>query len=311
ADVQMWRGDASGALVTIDKAERAHADAQEIWVRRARLYVRLHRNADAIHAYKELLEFNPSNQDALAAIKNLRERRHELRIGSDTDTFNYTGAANTELLSLLSRWNDRWSTAISTTLYQRFGSNAQTADVGATYRFTATNWITVTGGLGTRQDVAPEEEVSTEYGHGFRLRFGPIRGIESYALARNLWYSGSRVFTIGTTQIVYLPREWTWAIRITGVRTSFAPTNAEWVPSGFTRLSWPAMPRLTVNGLFAVGAEDFSNIDQIGHFAAHTFGGGAKIRINERQDISCDVAYQKRTRGRTQTSVSLSYGIRF
>ena len=163
-------------------------------------------------------------------------------------------------------------------------------------------------GVGNRKDVAPEEEYGGEYGHGYHLRVGLIRGIESYALARSLWYSASRVLVVGTTQVVYLSDDWMWTIRVAGVRTKFAMTCAQWVPSGFMKLS---LNRLSLNGLFAVGAENFSDVDQVGYFSAHTYGGGAKIQINSRQDISGYIAFQSRSQGRTRTSAGVNYGIRF
>lgn len=311
ADVQIWSAKFTDALATLDRAERAHADPREIWLRRARVYIRVHHEAEAVSAYKALLQVDPGNQVAQSALKSLRERRHELRIGSDTDTFNYRNLANSETLTLASRWNERWSTEISTVLFQRFGEDAETANAGVTYRFTANNWATVRGGIGNRQEVAPEEEFGGEYGHGSRLHLGPICGIESYALVTHLWYSASRVLIAGTTQVLYLPHDWMWTIRVTGVRTKFDEADAEWVPSGFMRLSWPVVNRLSVNGFFALGAEDFSNIDQVGHFSAHTYGGGAKVQITERQDVYGYVAFQQRSQGRTQTSAGVSYGIRF
>lgn len=310
ADVQLWSGQFSIALQTLDKAENAHAPAPDLWLRRARAYVGLHQQANAVLAYRKLLQFSPSNQEAMSAVQSLQERRHQLRIGSDTDVFNYTDAANAESVSLDSRWSDRWSTHFSTAMFQRFGEHAETADLGVTYRFNHANWVTVMGGGGNRQDIAPQEDLSYEYGHGTRLHVGPIGGLESYASFRNLWYSGSQVFMLGTTQVVYLPHALIWTIRVSGVRSTFG-TNVDWVPAGFTRLAFPVTRRVEANGLFAVGAENFSNIDQIGHFSAHTYGGGAKVQLNERQDISAYIAFQQRTQGRTQTSIGVSYGIRF
>ena len=311
SDVQIWNQEFTEALASLDRAERAHAGAREVWLRRARIYVRLHREADAIRAYRALLQADPINAEARSALNGIRDRRNELRVGSDTDTFNYTNLANTESLSLTSRWNERWSTELSTSMFQRFGETAETAIAGLTYRLAANDWVTIRAGLGTRQSIAPEEEFDGEYGHGFRLHLGPIRGLESYASTRNLWYSASRVLTVGTTQVIYLPRDWTWTVRATAVRTTFAGANAEWVPSGFMRLSWPVVNRLSLNGLFAVGAENFSNIDQVGRFSAHTYGGGARVQLNNRQDITGYVAFQQRSQGRTQTSAGVSYGIRF
>ncbi|PYX83168.1 MAG: hypothetical protein DMG70_11680 [Acidobacteria bacterium] len=62
---------------------------------------------------------------------------------------------------------------------------------------------------------------------------------------------------------------------------------------------------------FAVGSENFAQVDQIGRFSARTFGGGLGYRFNHRQDLSGYVAAQHRTQGRTQNSFGLSYGFRF
>ena len=136
ADVKIWDGKFTDALATLDRAERVHGDPRDIWVRRGRIYIRLHRELEAVQAYRSLLQVDPGDHEARSALTALREPRHELRTGSDTDTLNYTNPANAETLSLTSRWNQRWSTKISTTLFQRFAEHAETANAGVTYRFT-------------------------------------------------------------------------------------------------------------------------------------------------------------------------------
>ncbi len=311
ADVQLWRGEFSDALVTLEQAEGAKADASEVLRRRARALNQLHRSEDAARVYLALLRLVPSDAEAIRALSGLRKFRHEVRVGSDTDTFNYTGAANAESIAFMSRWNERWTTHVIGSLYQRFGQKAEKLNLGATYRLTPTNWVTADAGVGNRQDVAPEEEANFEYGHGFRLRWGPIHGVESYAEQRNLWYSTSHVTIIGTTQVFYLPHDWMWAIGVNGVRTAFPSTRTDWVAAGFSRLTVPITARLTANAVYAVGAESYSKIDQIGRFSAHTITGGVRVSLNSRQDLYGYVAFQNRTQNRTQTSLGVSYGLRF
>jgi hypothetical protein len=62
---------------------------------------------------------------------------------------------------------------------------------------------------------------------------------------------------------------------------------------------------------FAVGTEDFAQVDQIGSFASQTYGGGLCFRFTTRQDVTAYGAFQQRTQDRAQTSFGFSYGIRF
>ncbi len=129
------------------------------------------------------------------------------------------------------------------------------------------------------------------------------------------WYQASRILTLNGTAIVYLPRDSTLSLGATGVRSAFSGTGAEWRPSGITRLGFPLAnwgeKRLSGSVFFAVGTEDFAQIDQIGRFASQTYGGGLRFQINARQDVTGYASYQKRTQDRRDTSFGLSYGIHF
>jgi hypothetical protein len=102
---------------------------------------------------------------------------------------------------------------------------------------------------------------------------------------------------------------------MTGARSAFSGTGAEWRPSGNTRLGFPLVrweeKRLSGNVFFATGTEDFAQVDQIGRFASQTYGGGLRFQLNAQQDVTGYAAYQKRTQNRTDTSFGLSYGIHF
>ena len=98
---------------------------------------------------------------------------------------------------------------------------------------------------------------------------------------------------------------------MTGARAGFLGTPVDWTPSGWTKLGFPLQRRVTANLFFALGSENFAQIDQIGHFSAHTVGGGLRYQFAARQDIKGYVARQDRTQGQIDTSFGLSYGIRF
>jgi hypothetical protein len=115
--------------------------------------------------------------------------------------------------------------------------------------------------------------------------------------------------------ILYLPKDFTWSLGITGARSAFPGTGAQWQPSGITRLGFPLARwrerALSGNILFATGTEDFAQVDQIGSFSSHTYGGGLRFQFARYQDVSAYAAYQKRTQDRTDTTFGISYGIHF
>jgi len=272
----------------------------------------LGRTREAHSEYQETLQFDPNNQDARGSLAGLRgDAKHELRIGEDVDFFNYTDDAQTQSVSLSSRWNQRWSTAFGVTTYQRFGEDAVKFLASTSFHVTARDWISVGSAIANSQDVVPTNEAFFEYGHGFRIENRWVQGLESSYQQHWYWYQGAHVLTLNTSQIVYLPRDWTWSLNVTGARSGFAGTPIDWTPSGWTKLGFPLQRRVAGNLFFAVGSESFAQIDQIGRFSAHTFGGGLRYQFAERQDINGYVARQNRTQGQTDTSFGLSYGIHF
>jgi len=234
-----------------------------------------------------------------------------LRTGVDIDSYNYTHAAQSQFLSLDSRWNHRWSTLAAITSYQRFGEVATKATGGTTFRFAGRNWLSVGGAGANDHGVIPQAEAYFECGHGFTSETKFVRGLDITYQQHWFWYRGAHVFTTGVSHLFYMPREWTWLVTVNGARSGFSGSGIEWVPSGSTRLSFPLYRPVSGNLLFAVGSENFAQVDQIGRFSARTFGGGLRYSISARHDVSGYVASQNRSQGRTQNSFGLSYGIRF
>ena len=312
ADVLVWQENYTEALQALDQARKTSPSDPEILYRRARVLALLGRTPEARSEYRQVLKFDSQNNDARRGLAGLSESsKHELRLGEDADFFNHADAGRTHGVSLSSRWNQRWSTVFGVTAYQRFSQDAVKFLASTTFRVTARDWITVGSALANRQSAVPTTEAFFEYGHGFRIENRWFQGLESSYQQHWFWYRGAHVLTLNTSQIVYLPHEWTWALNVTGARTGFVGSPVEWTPSGWTKLRFPLQHRLTGNVFFAVGSENFAQLDQIGRFSAHTFGGGLRYQFGPRQDIDGYVARQNRDQGQTDTSLGLSYGIHF
>jgi len=312
-DVLHWDGKDSEALQVLDRAHAVDPGNSDVLVRRGRVLAALKRNAEARSNFRQALAFNSADQDARLGLDALAgEDRHQLRIGTDVDAFNYTDTAATETLSLASRWNSSWATSLTFNTYQRFGQSAGKLTATVTRNLTRNDWLTLGGAGGQDHGVIPKSEALFGYGHGFRLGNSVIRGIEASYDQHWYWYSTARILTLGGTTLVYLPREWTWLLSVNAARSAFSGVPGhDWQPNGRTRLGFPLFRRLSGNLTFAVGSESFAEIDQTGRFAARTFGGGLRYVLNNTQDISGYVAAQDRSQGRSQTSWGLSYGFRF
>jgi tetratricopeptide (TPR) repeat protein len=312
ADVLLWQQKYSEALQALDQARKISPSDPEILSRRARVLALLGRAPEARSEYQQTLLFDKQNTDARTGLDSLRETtKHELRVGEDVDVFNYADAGQTQGVILNSRWNQRWSTILGINTYQRFGQDAVKFLASTAFHFTARDWLSVGSAVANHQSVVPTNEAFFEYGHAFRIENRWVRGLESSYQQHWFWYQGAHVLTLSTNQIVYLPHAWTWSLNVTGARTGFLGTPVDWTPSGWTKLGFPVQRRVTGNVFFAVGSENFAQIDQIGRFSAHTFGGGLRYPFAACQDITGYVARQNRTQGQIDTSFGLSYGIRF
>ena len=313
ADVLTWQQRFDEALALLDRARDVNPAQIDVYLRQGRALRALGRTQLAREAFHEALVLDPRNSEAEAGLASLEPAPlHELRVGTDNDFFNYTAAAKAQTLSLRSQWSSRWTTNFAGNFYQRFGEDAGKFTGSATHRLSPRDALTAGGGVGHDQGVIPRAEAFFEYGHGFRLgtrRF--LQGVETGYRQQWFWYQAARILAFTGSAVVYLPRSWMWSLAITAARSRFPSLPTEWRPSGLTRLSFPLHRPLSGNVFYGVGTENFALAEQIGHFSARTFGGGARYQLTSRQDITGYVLYQNRSQGRTQTSFGFSYAIRF
>ncbi len=317
ADVLAWQQRFEESLSALARiaAENDAALRAEVETRRGRALRALGRRSEARAAFAAALRADPRSAEARAGQASVApEPRHELRFGADFDTFNYTNGAQAYILHLRSQWNDRWTTGAGIGAQNRFGGQPARALASATCHLTRRDAVTAGMVAGDGQGVVADREFFAEYARGWRVSGrGLVRGIEAGERAHWLWFSpsGGRVLALTSSGLLYLPRDWTWSVQVTAARTRFAGTPAGWRPSGVTRLSFPVRARVTVNGFFAAGTENFARADQLGRFSARTWGGGARWAFAARQEASGYVAYQDRSQDRAQRSFGGSYAIRF
>jgi tetratricopeptide (TPR) repeat protein len=312
SDVLLWQKKYEEALEILDFAKTIEPANPEIVTRRARVLFLLDRTSESRDQYRSVLPSDPTNEAARAALsESAGIPRHDLRIGEEFDLLSYAGNTQSQVVSLSSRWNRRWTTLFAINSYEMFGERAIRTGGGAAFRFRTNDWLRFEAGIAPPQNITSEGDVLFEYGHGFHFSNSVVRGLESSYQQRWLWYRGAQVSTFGTTQIVYLPRDWLWALTTTGARTCFPSSGCAIVPSGSTRLTFPLTHAFSGNVLYAVGSENFSQVNQIGRISAHSYGGGLRYHLAPNQDLITSLVIQKRPAGQTQTSMGMTYGIRF
>jgi tetratricopeptide (TPR) repeat protein len=309
SDVLIWQHKYSEALAILRHAKSISPSGSEILMRLARVLTLLGRVSEAQLEYQTALQLDPQNGEAKAVL--LANSKHELRVGSETEFLSFASNAETQAASLGSRWSRSWSTVLTASTYQRFGQDAVELEGSAAFHITSRTWVSAGAGGANAQGIVPTHEAIFELGHGFRFDNPWAEGLESSCHQQWFWYQGAHVLTLSTSQIVYLPKGWTWSINLTGARTGFAGTAVAWEPAGWTKLAFPMHRRLTGDVLYGVGSENFFQIDQIEQFSAHTYGGGLRYQFTYRQDVQAYLARQNRSQGQTDTTLGFNYGIRF
>jgi tetratricopeptide (TPR) repeat protein len=317
ANVYSREGRTKDALRALDRAVELDPKRVDLRVAHARALRAANQPKEAKLEFQRALTLDPSSAEAHAGLLSLRgEPKHQLRLGVDSDLFNFASANHIEAASLTSRWSPHWQTSIAGSSYQRAGTEAGKILVSLTGMLPRWGALTVGGAKARDHGVIPKSEAFFDFDRGWRVgTSGWLRGLEVVYGQHWYWYATARILTISETTLFYLPHDWTWSLSLSGARSAFSGTGAEWRPAGLTRLGFPIFGRdahrLGGNIFFAQGTENFAQVDQIGSFSAQTYGGGLRYQVTARQDWTGYAAYRKRTQDRTQTSFGFTYGIRF
>lgn len=310
------------ALALLDAAAKIPPGRADVLNERGRVLRALDRRDEAREAFVQARSLEPrdiptGDDEARAGLRSLEgPTRFELNIGNETDTFNYTGAANAQTIAFIAKPNARWILSAEGDIYRRFGAKAEKVIGGATYRLTPSDAFTVGGGGGNAQGIIPRGETYFEYGHGFRVsETKVVRGIEAAYGQHWFWYGQARVLVFTGTAATNFAHDFRWTMSGNAARSRFSGAPVAWEPSGYGRLDFP-LPRLTASRLLlnltlAVGSENFSEVDQVGAFASRTYGGGIRVGLTEKKYVNFYAARQARNGGNTEGIYGVSYGWRF
>ena len=315
ANVYSGEGRAAKAKKALDRAVELDPKRADLREARGRALQAADEQREAKQEFHRALELDPNNTQARAGLLSLRgEPRHEVRVGANADLFSFADANHDEGLSLTSQWTSHWGTSVASTVYRRGGTEAEKFMASFSGKLQRWGALTIGGAAAHDNNVIPKNEAFFDYDGGWKLNGTKVlRGVEIDYGQHWYWYTTARILTIHETTLFYLPHDWTWSLGLTGARSHFSST--EWRPSGMTRLGFPITRwderRLGGNVFYAVGTENFAQVDQIGQFSSHTYGGGLRLRLTAREDVTGFAAYQKRTQGRRQASFGFTYGVRF
>jgi len=317
ANTYSREGRTKEALRAINRAAELDPNRADIHAARGAALRALGAQNEARLEFSRALELDATNAEGRAGLISLHgESKHELRVGANSDFFNFADANQDEGFSLISNWTPHWATTVAAEGYHWGGVDAEKIMASLTRKSPRWGALTI-GGAGAHDNgVIPKDEGFFAYDRGFRFhRSKFLRGFEIVYGQHWYWYTTARILTINETTLLYLTRGWTWSLGLTGARSHFSGTGAEWRPSGMTRLEFPITKweerRLGGNVFFAVGTENFAQVNQIGAFSSHTYGGGLRFQLTARQDVAGFAAQQMRSQDRAESSFGFSYGIRF
>lgn len=316
----------AGALQLLESALLIPPPRADVYAELGRVLAAMGRRRAARAAFLKSRALEPKNiapadDQATNGLRDLSAKREaaarfELDVTNETDTFNYTGAANAQSIVFVAKPDAHWLFSDETDIYQRFGADAEKTLGTAAHRFSGGNWLTVGAGAGNAQGIIPIAETYFEYDRGFNVSDrAALRGIETTYNQHWLWYDGAHVLVLTGTVAADLARDCRWTFSANEARSGFAGTPVAWEPSGYTRLDF-SLPHVRAekflpNLTFAVGSENFSEVDQARAFASRTYGGGFRFGLSARQFMNFYFAWQDRNGGNSEGIYGASYGIRF
>jgi tetratricopeptide (TPR) repeat protein len=313
AGILRRQGHQESALELLRQAHAADPRRVDVLLEEGRALRALGRMREAREAFAEARLLAPADAEAKEGLESVAEPpRQELHVGTDIDMFNYTDTAGAFNTGWKTDWNAKWITYFEVSYWDRFGGHAERNLVQITFKPQSHTAITVGGTWNHDDGVIPRSEAFFELDHGGSppgRHF--VRGVEFNYHQQWYWFSTARVLALTPSVILYLPRDWMFQFAITAARSSFPGLEPGWQPSGRAKLTFPIRPRLSGNFFFAVGSEDFALTDQIGRFAARTWGAGFQRDFERRQYVSAYGLFQDRSRARSQASFGVTYGMRF
>jgi len=311
ADVLSWRKEFSVAQALMKRLEKHRPNDPEVLIRLGRLSLWQHDRADSRRYFKRVLDIDPGNKEAHDAIRNMEgENPFRLESGYLFEGYDFTSNTNGNFVQVVYRDYDRKTFLAGFQYQNKFGENDTQFTLGATYRFFHRTYIRGELTLAPRsQTVVPNQDYTMEMTQGLP------HGIAVGGALRYLNFSIAHVqIPTGIVNWDAKPNLHLY-LRYTPSVTSFkGPSSRVWNQGGWTKLVWDTNRIFSPYILFATGAESFEaavSAEQLGRFSAHTYGGGAEIRVSPRQGLHVGYFFQRRTQGHQEQSFGASYYFSF
>lgn len=315
--VYLRQGRTLDALHALDRAIALDGKRADLHVARARVLRILDQRHAAQGDFESALALEPGNSEARNGIALLKSPpKQQLIFGTDNDLFSYAGAEQQIAVNLNSFWTSRWETSVGASVYRWEGIDAQKLNLAVTGKSIRWGSLAIGGAAARDGGIIPRNEIFFAHDRGWRfVHAGLLHGVETNFEQHWYWYSAARVLTFSGTGTAYLPDDWMWSLRLTGARSQFPGTGTQWRPAGLSKLAFPLKSfesrQMAGSIFFATGTEDYAQVNQIGHFSSHTYGGGLHFQMRPSQDIGGFAGYETRTQGLNQVTFGLSYDIRF
>lgn len=308
-DVLSWQGRYGEAQERLNGLEQEHPGNLEVLLRRGKIFRWEHRRQEALQAYERVLALDPENREAREAVDALRsESRYRLEAGYFLEAFDFARNTNGNFVELVYSNLDRL-TLLGRFQYQnKFREDNTRFTLGGTYRFFTRTWVHAEASLAPTGEVIANQDYTLEVTQGLHPRFS------AGGAYRFLNFRGADV------QVLTLLGNWEprpdlhLFVRYTPARTSFdSPARSVWNHNGWARLVWDAHRTFSPYVLFAIGSENFAGLsaEQLGRFAAQTYGVGTEVRVNSRHGFRVGYYHQNRTQGRREQGFGVSYFVRF
>jgi len=263
----------------------------------------------ALRYYREVLALDPNNQEALQGVTLITsETRYQIELGYFYEDFDFVTGTNGQYAEFIYTDNLR-NTVRGRFHYQnKFKENNTRFALGVTHRFFKRTYVSGEAILAPTGTVVPNQEYSAEFTQGLHPTF--YIGLGYHFMN----------FRVANVHLLTPLLNWDLHpklhlfLRYTPARTTFDfPRRSVWNHGGWVRLAWDTTRTFSPYLVFAVGSESFTGLsaDQLGRFAAQTYGVGTAIHFNTRQGFRLGYFFQNRSQGHREHSFSLAYLLRF
>jgi len=257
---------------------------------------RAHRAADhaeqAIDYLRRAVGVAPTRRNLLS-LEGAREfYLHRIQVSAGNEQFSdATPESTLGDLALNIRLANRWRLLAQGQVQRKFGRTEERGGGGIEWRFASATTLRAVALIGPDNRIAPEQDYLGEVRHAYRA---------------TTWSATARYFDFGGTETISFSPAIAWtpdsplslALGYAASRTDSQTMSTTTGHSAFLRAAVRVDPRISIQGGYASGVEDFDrfSIDRTGDFRAHTLSGGVRVYLPTTTVIVAHYEYQTRSR---------------